>query len=122
MLKGYKLDLGYHAIGGGVLSNANSVLKEINDHVDILESYVGLIKDNGFIFPFLTKMDKLKILPNILKLLFASEKTLKKLDKISITETINRYGQGKMKLILEIFSKRAFVLIQIKALVSSFRP
>ena len=105
MLNGYKLDLGYHAIGGGVLSNANSVLSELNDHVDILESYVGLINDNGYSFPFLSKIDKFKILPNILRLLFASEKTLKKLDKISISETINKYGRGKMRLILEIFSR-----------------
>lgn len=105
MLKGYKIDLGYHAIGGGVLSNANSVLSEINNHVDILESFVGLIKEDGYVFPFLSRFDKLKILPNILRLLFASEKTLKKLDTVSITETINKYGRGKMKLILEIFSR-----------------
>jgi len=105
MLDGYTIDLGYHAIGGGVLSNANSVLEEFNDHVDILESYVGLINENGYVFPFLSRIDKLKIFPNILRLLFASEKTLKKLDKISITETINKYGRGKMKLILEIFSR-----------------
>jgi len=105
MLLGYKLDLGYHAIGGGVLSNANSVLAELNNHVDILESNVGLIKENEYVFPFLSRIDKLKILPNILRLLLASEKTLKKLDSISITETINKYGRGKMKLILEIFSR-----------------
>lgn len=105
MLKGYKLDLGYHAIGGGVLSNANSVLAELDNHVEILESYVGLIKENEYVFPFLSKLDKLKILPNILRLLFASEKTLKELDNISISETIKKYGRGKMKLILEIFSR-----------------
>ena len=32
-------------------------------------------------------------------------KKLKKLDTVSITETINKYGRGKMKLILEIFSR-----------------
>jgi len=105
MLKGYKLDLGYHAIGGGVLSNINGVLSKLDDHVEILESYVGLIKENGFDFPFLSRIDKLKILPNISRLLFASEKTMKRLDGVSITETINTYGRGKMKLILEIFSR-----------------
>ena len=64
MLKGYKLDLGYHAIGGGVLSNINDVLSKLNDHVDILESYVGFIRDDGFDFPFLSKLDKIKIFPN----------------------------------------------------------
>ena len=103
MLKGYKLDLGYHAIGGGVLSNINSFLSEIDEHVDILESSVGLISGESYVFPFLSNLDKFKILPNILRLLFASEKTLKKLDRVSITETIKKYGRGKMKLILEIF-------------------
>ncbi|UCD13893.1 MAG: NAD(P)/FAD-dependent oxidoreductase [Thermoplasmatales archaeon] len=105
MLRGYKLDLGYHAIGGGVLSNLNSILSELNDHVDILESYVGLIKDDGFDFPFLSRTDKLKILPNLLRLLFSSEKTMKQLDSVSMKETIEKYGKGKMKLILEIFSR-----------------
>lgn len=105
MLNGYKLDLGYHAIGGGVLSNVNSVLSKLDDHVDILESYVGLIKEDGFNFPFLSRIDKLKIFPNIFRLLFASGKTLRQLDSVSMTETINRYGKGKMKLILEVFSR-----------------
>ena len=105
MLKRYKLDLGYHAIGGGVLSNINGVLSKLDDHVEILESYVGFIKETGFDFPFLSKLDKLKIFPNIFRLLFASEKTMKRLDGVSITETINTYGRGKMKLILEIFSR-----------------
>jgi len=104
-LDGYKIDLGYHAIGGGVLSNLNDVLQEFDEHVDFLESYVGFIDKNRYQFPFLSKIDKLKILPNILRLLFASEKTLKRLDEVSITETIKKYGKGNMKLILEIFSR-----------------
>ena len=105
MIDGYLLDLGYHAIGGGVYSNINAVLSEIGDHVDIFESYVGLIKKNSYVFPFLSKIDKFKIFPNILRLLFASEKTLRRLDRVSISDTITKYGKGKMKLILEIFSR-----------------
>jgi len=105
MLEGYKLDLGYHAIGGGVLSNVNSVLSDFDERVDFLESYVGFVDKNGYNYPFLSKIDKLRIMPNILKLLFASEKTLKKLDSVSMTDTIKRYGKGKMKLILEVFSR-----------------
>ena len=105
LLEGYNLDLGYHAIGGGVLSNTNNILSQIGEHVEIIESNVGLIKENGYNFPFLSKIDKLKILPNISRLLFASDKTMQKLDSISMTETINKYGKGKMKLILEIFSR-----------------
>jgi len=105
LIAGYRLDLGYHAIGGGVLSNVNSVLSELGDNVDFLESYVGLIKEEGYDFPFLSRIDKLKILPNIFRLLFASENRLKQLDKISMSETIKQYGKGKMKLILEVFSR-----------------
>ena len=105
MLKGYTLDLGYHAIGGGVLSNVNGVLKEFDEHVDFLESYVGYIDKNGWRFPFLSKKDKIKILPKILRMLLASEKTLQKLDSISMSETISKYGKGNMKLILEVFSR-----------------
>jgi protoporphyrinogen oxidase len=105
MLQGYTLDLGYHAIGGGVLSNLNSVLAALGDHVETLESSVGFIKENGYDFPFLSRSNKIKILPNILRLLLASEKTMKRLDDVSMTKTIQHYGQGKMKLILEIFSR-----------------
>ena len=105
MLHGYTLDLGYHAIGGGVFSNLNNVFSELKDHIDVLESRVGLIKETSFVFPFLSGMDRLKILPYILRLLFASEKTMKALDNVSMTETIRRYGKGKMKLILEVFSR-----------------
>jgi len=105
MLNGYKLDFGYHAIGGGVFSNVNNILSELNDHIEFLESNVGLIKDDGYDFPFLSKLDKIKILPNILQLIISGEKTMQKLDSVSMTETINRYGKGKMKLILEIFSR-----------------
>ncbi|MDH7517434.1 MAG: FAD-dependent oxidoreductase [Candidatus Thermoplasmatota archaeon] len=105
MLDGYKLDLGYHTIGGGVLSNTNNILSQLDEHIEILESYVGFIKENGYDFPFLSRVDKIKIFPNIFRLLFSSEKTMKKLDSISMTETIKKYGKGKMKLILEIFSR-----------------
>ena len=105
MLQGYTLDLGYHAIGGGVMSNLNNVLASLDDHIETLESSVGFIKEDGYDFPFLSGGDKLRILPNILRLLFASEKTMKRLDDVSMTETIQQYGQGKMKLILEIFSR-----------------
>ncbi len=105
LLNGYTIDLGYHAIGGGVLNNLNDVLKIFGEYIDTLESYVGFIRTDGHDFPFLSKKDKVKILPNILRLLFASEKTLKRLDTVSISETIDKYGRGKMKLILEVFSR-----------------
>ncbi len=105
MLAGYKLDLGYHAIGGGVLSNINNVLSELDDHIEILESRVGFIREEGFDFPFLSTADMFKISPYIIRLLFSGEKTMKRLDNVSMTKTIQKYGKGKMKLILEIFSR-----------------
>jgi protoporphyrinogen oxidase len=105
MLKGYKLDLGYHAIGGGVLSNINSMLSELDAHIDFIESRVGFIKKDGYDFPFLSKVDMIKISPYVLRLLFSGEKTMKRLDPISMTETIKKYGKAKMKLILELFSR-----------------
>lgn len=105
LLEGYKLDLGYHAIGGGVFSNLNSVLSEFDMHLDFLESHVGFIREDGWNYPFLSRLDKLKILPNIMRLLLADEKKMQELDKVSMTETIKRYGKGKMTLILEIFSR-----------------
>jgi protoporphyrinogen oxidase len=105
MLQGYRLDLGYHAISGGAMSNLNSVLATLDDQIEVFESNVGFIKENGYDFPFLSRADKLKILPNILRLLLASEKTMRRLDDISMTKTIEQYGQRKMKLVLEIFSR-----------------
>jgi len=105
MLKGYKLDLGYHAIGGGVLSNINNVLSELDTPIETFESNTGFIKEDGYDFPVVSRIDKIKILPNLLRLLFASEKTMKQLDNVSMTKTIKKYGKGKMKLILEIFSR-----------------
>jgi len=105
MLKGYKLDLGYHAIGGGVLSNINNVLSELDTPIETFESNTGFIKEDGYDFPVVSRVDKIKILPNLLRLLFASEKTMKQLDNLSMTKTIQKYGKGKMKLILEIFSR-----------------
>lgn len=105
MLEGFKLDLGYHAIGGGVLSNLNSVFSEFDMHLDFMESSVGFIRKDGWNYPFLSRLDKIKILPNILRLLLADENKMQELDKVSMTETIKQYGKGKMTLILEIFSR-----------------
>jgi protoporphyrinogen oxidase len=105
LFEDFKLDLGYHAIGGGVFSNLNSVLSEFDMHLNFMESSVGFIRENGWNYPFLSRIDKIKILPNILRLLLADEKKMRKLDSISMTETIKQYGKGKMTLILEIFSR-----------------
>ncbi len=105
MLDNYVLDLGFHILSGGFPLNIKNLLAENNNHIDFLESYLGFIEGNKYKFPFLSKLDKLKIAPNIFRLLFANEKTLKELDRVSISDTIKKYGKGKMKLILEVFSR-----------------
>lgn len=105
LLNGFNLDLGFHAIGGGAISNIRSALSGIENNIEMLESRVGFIKENSYDYPFLSGVDKLKILPDILHLVLASEKTMKKLDNVPISDTIKKYGKGKMKLILEVFSR-----------------
>ncbi|HHH80302.1 MAG TPA: FAD-binding protein, partial [Thermoplasmatales archaeon] len=105
LLRGYTLDLGFHAVGGGAASNINQVFSELNDHVDMLESKLGYIMEQGFNYPFLSMVDKIRILPDILRLVLSGESTMKKLDDVSMTETIERYGKGKMRLVLEVFSR-----------------
>jgi len=42
------------------------------------------------------------MLPNIVTLLLSGEKTMEQLDTVSMTETIKKYGKGKMKTVLEV--------------------
>ena len=51
---------------------------------------------------FVTTADKITMLPNIARLLLSGEKTMKQLDTVSMTETIKKYGKGKMKIVLEV--------------------
>jgi len=105
MLKGYTLDLGFHAIGGGAVSILRSVLAKFDEHVEMLESNTGFIKENGFDIPFLSRSDKIRLLPHILRLLLSGESTMEKLDNVPMTKTIEKYGKGKMKITLEVFSR-----------------
>lgn len=104
-LNGYTLDLGYHLIGGGVVSNLQQILSSLNENVEMLGSRLAYIHQNGYDYPFLSTADKIKMLPQILQLILAGESKMMKLDKIPMTETIKKYGKGKMKLTLELFSR-----------------
>lgn len=105
MLNNYILDLGFHIVSGQVPLNIKNFLTETDKSIKFLDSFIGFIEKNNYKFPFISKLDKIKILPNILRLLLANEKTLNELDNISISKTIRKYGKGKMKLILEVFSR-----------------
>ncbi|MCK5031037.1 MAG: NAD(P)-binding protein, partial [Thermoplasmatales archaeon] len=47
LLDGYTLDLGFHAIGGGVVSKIGSIFSGFNEHIEMLESNTGFIKPDG---------------------------------------------------------------------------
>jgi hypothetical protein len=104
MLDGYHLGLGYHVIGGGIISKMKKILSFSDKEIDILKSRLYEQKNDHYDY-FVTNFEKLKMLPNVLRLLFASEKTMKKLDTTPMTETIKNYGKGKMKTVLEVNSR-----------------
>jgi len=105
MLNGYQLELGFHIIGGGILNNIPDILSEEQINQEFIESFIGFIEKDRYDFPFLSTLDKIRVAPNIIRLLFASEKKLKEFDRLSISDVIKKYGKGKMKLILEVFSR-----------------
>ena len=105
MLQGYKLDLGFHSIEGGTMSDIGRITIEAGSKIEMLGTKLGLINENGFSFPLVNTKDKIYFLPQILRLVLSKERTMKNLDKISIAETINKYGKGKMKLILELLPR-----------------
>ena len=105
LLDGFYLDLGYHAIGGGQKSNLNEALSCLGEHAPFLESAVGMIDEQGIRYPFLSKMAKVSVLPSILRLVFAGEKKLEKLDSVSVKQTIEKYDNPRLRSILEVFSR-----------------
>lgn len=104
MLEGYHLDLGYHLIGGGIIDKLSEILSISNKEIEILKSRLYEQKNGDYGY-FLTGFEKIKMLPNILRLFLASEKTMTKLDVTSISKTIKIYGKGKMKKVLEVNSR-----------------
>jgi len=107
MLKGYTLDLGFHSIEGGTMSDVGRAVIDTGNRVEMMGTKMGLINDNGFSFPLVKVKDKLRFLPLILRLFLSGESTMKKLDKQSITETIRIYAKGKMVTILELLPRVA---------------
>jgi len=105
MLNRYSLDLGYHAIGAGASSNIKAIFSEIDQDIEFFESKIGFIKEKGYDFPLLSRLDKLKMLPRVFDIIRANEETLRELDSQSLSKTIEIYGKGKMKLVLELFSR-----------------
>jgi phytoene desaturase len=104
MLEGYHLDLGYHVIGGGIIKKIKEILSISGKDIEILQSRLYEQKNDHYGY-FVTNFEKIKMIPNILRLLFAGEKLMKELDATSMTETIKKYGKGKARIILEVNSR-----------------
>jgi protoporphyrinogen oxidase len=98
------LDLGFHMIGSGIVVKLREILMEYFENITIYKSRLYEQKNNHFGY-FATTADKLAMLPNITRLLLSSEKTMKELDTVPMTETIKKYGKGKMKIVLEVNSR-----------------
>ena len=101
MFDGYTLDLGFHMIGSGIVNKLRTIMMEYFENITIYQSRLYEQKNAHFGY-FVTTADKLSMLPNIITLLLSGEKTMKQLDTVSMTETIKKYGKGKMKTVLEV--------------------
>jgi len=101
MFEGYTLDLGFHMIGAGIIDKLRNIIMEYFENITIYESRLFEQKNSHFGY-FVTTVDKITMLPNILQLLLSGEKTIKELDTVPMTETIKKYGKGKMKTVLEV--------------------
>jgi len=101
MLDGYHLDLGFHVMGGGVISNLRNILSTSDVNIDMIKSRLYTQKNDHYGL-FVTSWDKVKMIPNLLRLFLSGEKTMKQLDDTSINDTIKKYGKGKMKAVLEV--------------------
>ncbi|MEA2054131.1 MAG: FAD-dependent oxidoreductase [Candidatus Thermoplasmatota archaeon] len=104
LINGYKMDLGFHLIGGGENASPIKILSSLGIKQDIIGSRLGFI-GKKIEYPYLSMGDKIKMLPRILQLLFSRKETIAALESVSMEETIKRYGKGKMKLTLELFSR-----------------
>jgi len=99
MLDGYHLDLGFHVFGGGIASNIRNAT--LDGSIEMSESKLN-VANKGEVSYFVTSGDKIKMLPNLLRLFLSGEKTMNELDNVSLSDTIEKYGKGKMKDVLEM--------------------
>ncbi len=102
--EGYKIDLGFHLMGGGINAAPMRILTSLGKEMEIIGSRIGFIGERVE-YPYLSAIDKLKMLPRIMQLLFSRKSTISALESVSMEETIKKYGRGKMKLTLELFPR-----------------
>ena len=104
LLDGYQLDLGYHVIGGGIISKIKDIIPLENEDIEIFESRLYEAKNGSYNY-FVNNFEKLKMLPSVLRLFLSGEKVMKELDNTSMNETIKKYAKGKTKIVLEVNSR-----------------
>jgi protoporphyrinogen oxidase len=104
LIKGYLIDLGFHLMGGGKKAAPARVLSSQGIDLDFVGSRLGYIGDK-VLYPFLSAMDKIKIVPRIFQLLFSRKSTISSLKDVSMAQTIQKYGTGKLALTLELFPR-----------------
>jgi len=104
LIKGYSIDLGFHLMGGGQNAAPARVLSSQGINLDLVGSRLGYIGDK-ISYPFLSTMDKIKIIPRIFQLLFSRKSTISSLKDVSMAQTIQKYGTGKLTLTLELFPR-----------------
>ena len=103
-MEGYKIDLGFHLMGGGENAAPMRILSSLGKSMEIIGSRIGFIGEKVE-YPYLSTIDKLKMLPRIMQLLFSRKSTIAALESVSMEETIKKYGKGKMRLTLELFPR-----------------
>ena len=99
----YKIDLGFHLIGGGKRGACVKALKGV-DGVDFIGSRLGYIGEK-IAYPMLSFADKMKMLPRIIQLMTSRKKTIEAMKNMSMEEAIDKYGKGKLKTVLKIFPR-----------------
>ncbi len=102
--KGYAVDLGFHLIGGGKNGATVKFLREINSGIEFAGSRLGFVGEKIH-YPILEMKDKMAMLPRIMQLLFTRKSKIEEMKRMSVDELIEKYGRGKMEMVLRIFPR-----------------
>ncbi|MFO8133125.1 MAG: NAD(P)-binding protein [Thermoplasmatota archaeon] len=103
-LEGYRFDLGFHLMGGGENAAPMQVLSSLDIKQELIGSRLGYIGDTVD-YPYLSTWDKVRMLPRIMQLLLSRRQTIQALENVPMSDTIQKYGRGKMRLTLELFPR-----------------
>ena len=98
LLDGYRLDLGFHLLGFIDKSPIVRLIRQEKRKHSFSASRFGLLSEDGSRHPvFLSSLnvfDVLRVMPHLLRLLFATRKYLSGYETVSIRDVIQRYCRG----------------------------